>query len=332
MRTSSSEVLVAGAGLIGGAIAWRLAQAEVPVHLVDARTMGGESSSAAAGMLSPGGEFRERSVWLDLGVKGMRLYPSFIEDLRAETGVPIDFRTCGTQYFAVGEEERSGTRALAEFHSSAGIRVEVNSDGLFYPDDVCMDPAGVLQALRQACEARGVRLTESYPLSTIEANEFRAVVVAAGAWSGQLAVSYRGRRLALPDTVPVKGHLIGFDLEPGSLQTMLRHHHTYVIQRPNGFTIAGSTEEHVGFDRSIDPAVCEEIHHRAARLFPPIGHAKPSRAWAGFRPRDAHGLGPHIERVAETNVWLAYGHYRNGILLAPLTAGRIAVEIASQSI
>ena len=300
--------------------------------MVDAGVMGGEASSAGAGMLSPSGEFRERSVWLDLGVAGMRLYPSFVEELQSETGVPIDFRICGTQYFAIGPEERGGTRALAAFHTSAGIHVEANATGLFYPDDACVDPGGVLRALRKACEARGVRgLMESHSLSSIDANEYCAVVIAADAWSGQLAVHHNSRRLSLPDTVPVKGHLIGFDLEPGTLATMLRHHHTYVIQRANGFTIAGSTEEHAGFDRSVDSAVCEDIRHRAAKLHPPLDNARISKTWIGFRPRNADSTGPHIERVPETNVWLAYGHYRNGILLAPLTAERIAGEIASQS-
>ena len=105
---------------------------------------------------------------------------------------------------------------------------------------------------------------------------------------------------------------------------MLRREHTYVLQRSSGFALAGSTEEDVGFDRSIDGAVCEQIHRRAAELWPALESARPSRRWIGFRP---YAEAPRIGRIANTNVWTAYGHFRNGILLTPLTAQRIAAEI-----
>ena len=124
----------------------------------------------------------------------------------------------------------------------------------------------------------------------------------------------------------MKGHLIGFELEPGALGAMRRRGHTYILQRSNGFTIAGSTEEHCGFDRTVDPAICDQIHRRVMAIYPPLAGAKVSKRWIGFRPFSEGG--PHIRRIEGTNVWLAYGHYRNGILLAPLTAHRIASEIA----
>jgi glycine oxidase len=128
----------------------------------------------------------------------------------------------------------------------------------------------------------------------------------------------------LPQVKPIKGHLIGFDLEPGALGPMLRREHSYVLQRSNGFLIAGSTEEDVGFDRSINSTICEELHRRAAELWPALESARPSKRWIGFRP---YAEAPHIGRVGNTNVWLAYGHFRNGILLAPLTARRVSAEI-----
>ena len=131
--------------------------------------------------------------------------------------------------------------------------------------------------------------------------------------------------MQLPGVKPIKGHLIGFDLPPGALGAMRRRGHTYVLQRANGFAIAGSTEEELGFDRAVDSGICADIHRRAAELFPLLGAAKPTRAWIGFRPHSAGG--PHIRRVDGTNVWLAYGHYRNGILLAPWTAQTVASQI-----
>jgi glycine/D-amino acid oxidase-like deaminating enzyme len=79
----------------------------------------------------------------------------------------------------------------------------------------------------------------------------------------------------------------------------------------------------------VDGALCEDIHRRASALFPRLADLTPSKRWIGFRPQSAFGQGPHIGRIEGTNVWLAYGHYRNGILLAPLTAQRIAGEVIS---
>jgi glycine oxidase len=111
---------------------------------------------------------------------------------------------------------------------------------------------------------------------------------------------------------------------------MRRHGPTYVLQRSNGFTIAGSTEQQIGFDRTVDAALCDDIHRRASAIFPPIANLTPAKRWVGFRPQPAgHFLGPHIGRVEGTNIWLAYGHYRNGILLAPLTAQKVAGEVVS---
>jgi glycine oxidase len=332
METSRADVAVAGAGLIGTSIAWRLSQAGAQVTLFDAGRVGGEASSAGAGMLSPGGEFDRPSVWLELGVEGMRLYPTFIEELRGETNLAIDFRICGCVQLVTGEEERAQARNRAEFQSRAGIRVESTSEGLFYPEDGFVDPNDLLRALRCACEMRRVRVIEGHAVREIESSDYRAIVIAAGAWSGEIQVSYRNQPVALPGTIPIKGHLLGFQLEPGTLGPMRRHGHTYVLQRSNGFTIAGSSEEQIGFDRNVNQAVCASIHQQAAQLFPALKHATPTKRWFGFRPYSPGSEGPNIGRVPETNVWLAYGHYRNGILLAPLTARRVAEEILRSSI
>ena len=126
--------------------------------------------------------------------------------------------------------------------------------------------------------------------------------------------------------MPIKGHLIGFQMEPGALGPVRRRGETYVLQRSNGFLIAGSNEQDIGFDRTVDAAICEDIHRRAAQLFSLLEHATPVKRWIGFRPRSATG-DPHIGRMDGTNVWLAYGHYRNGILLTPVTAQRITEQI-----
>lgn len=325
MNRKEAGVAIAGGGIIGGAIAWRLAQVAERVRLFDAGVFGGETSSAGAGMLSPGGEFDRASVWVELGVESMRMYRRFVEELSAESSVAIDFQICGCTHYMHAES----ARRRASFQSGAGIHVEQTAGGLFYPDDGFVDPTDVLKALRIACEAHGVQIHERQRVTSIESSEYSALVVAAGAWSGGIAVRYCGAPVELPSSEPVKGHLIGFDLEPGSLGAMRRKGHTYVLQRSNGFTIAGSTEEHCGFDRAIDAGICEGIHERVRQIYPALEGAGISKRWIGFRPFSEGG--PHIRRVEGTNVWLAYGHYRNGILLAPLTADRIAAEISQNA-
>ena len=123
-------------------IAWRLAQKGFRVTIADAGNLGGEASPAGAGMLSPGAEFHQPSVWLDLGIESMRLYPAFVEELRAETGIDVDFRT-------------------------------------FHPEDGIVDPAALLRALQCACESRKVRITREH-VTAVEPREYAAVVIAAG--------------------------------------------------------------------------------------------------------------------------------------------------------
>jgi len=117
----ASSIVIVGAGLIGGSIAWRLAQRGANVILADSGTFGGETSRAGAGMLSPGGEFETPSRWLDLGIEGMRLYPGFVAELAEESGLPIDFGICGSKHFA----DPASARRRAEVQTAAGIRVNV---------------------------------------------------------------------------------------------------------------------------------------------------------------------------------------------------------------
>lgn len=208
---------------------------------------------------------------------------------------------------------------VEELQEGTGIDVDFR---MFHPDDGIVDPAALLRALRCACEKLKVHVTPER-VTSVSSTGYGAVVIAAGAWSNQIRVAGH----TLPAVVPIKGHLIGFQLEPGALGPVRRQGDTYVLQRSSGFLIAGSNEQDIGFDQTVDPAICEDIHRRAARLFPPLEHATPVKRWIGFRPRLVEGDGPCIGRVEGTNVWLAYGHYRNGILLTPVTAQRVADEI-----
>jgi glycine oxidase len=208
---------------------------------------------------------------------------------------------------------------------------------MFYPEDALVDPRDVMAALRLACSRLGVDLREGEPAVSVEAGELQtrvmtntsalmapAVVLAAGAWSGAMQVSIAGSPFRLPDSYPVRGHLLGVALQPQSIGPILRHHHTYVLQRSSGWTIFGASTEHAGFDRTPDASVVADISRRAAALVPALRGAGDPRTWLGFRPGSAE---PRIHRTPGSCLWLAYGHYRNGILLAPATARLVSAEI-----
>jgi glycine oxidase len=339
---NTRDVVIIGGGIIGGSIAWRLAQAGAAVMLVDAGALGGEASWAGAGMLAPGGEFVTRSPWAEFALESMALYPAFVAELESETGVGIDYRRCGAIEIARTEAEWQDLLARRAAQSELGIRSQVGAAALSYPDDALVDPRDVTRALRCACQKRRVSVREHTRVLAVRVTQSQvevetgdgvlqasAAVLAAGAWSGAIPVWGADGRLAIPASYPVRGHLLGYALEPGAIGPILRHVHTYIMQRSSGFTIAGTSSEQVGFNRELDPRIVADIRARAEELAPLLRSATEPIAWLGFRPA-TDGLAPAVGRLGDTCLWLAYGHYRNGILLAPATAARVAGEIAVQ--
>ena len=340
---SDSDAIIIGAGIIGLSIAWRLSQRGLRVTLVDAGKVGGEASWAGAGMLAPGGEVTERTEWSDFALHSLRLYPDYIAELERESGCAIDYQRTGATEIATTEADWIALQERAAKQRELGIPSVPagKAKSLFYPEDAAVDPRDVTQALLAACQRRGVCVYENLRVTGIHAAPASVAVetstgrmaaaravLSAGAWSGKILFTVSGTPHRLPGSFPVRGHLIGYRLEPGLCPTILRQGPTYILQRRNGFTIAGTSMETVGFDRTIDPAIVNDIARRAETLLPILRQAGTPEAWIGFRPRaDAHQ--PQIGRFAESNLWLAYGHFRNGILLAPATAERVASEIMS---
>ena len=296
------DCLIIGAGLIGASLAWRLGQRGYFVTLVDAGRLCGEASHAGAGMLSPEGERFPDDLWAHRAVESLRLYPGFVAELERESGRPIDYAVCGA--------------------------IEAHRE---FPNEALVDPRDLASALRFALRHHRVQLREHRTISSIAVNgdgvnaedlTARTVVIAAGAWSGQIQVNGQ----SLPSTVPVKGYLLGYEGAP-KLGPIRRDGHTYILQRSNGYTIAGSTEQTIGFDRHIDSSLVAELQARAAALWPPLAALKPIDIWSGLRPGTETGR-IYTERRNGYPLWLAYGHYRNGILLAPWTANYLAGQIA----
>jgi glycine/D-amino acid oxidase-like deaminating enzyme len=301
---------VVGGGIIGMSIAWRLAQRGLKVEVFDAGLIGGEASWAGAGMLAPGGEVEAPTRLAQLTVDSLKMYRGFVRELEAESGVAIDFRQCGAI-------ERTADDARAKAQAKLGIRSQrLNAGEVFYPDDAVVDPREVVHALRIACVRRGVALHEYHTVERLEG----PTVLAAGAWSSSLVTS-----VPLAASFPVRGHLVSYQMAPHSVPTILRSGETYILQRSSGLTVAGSNTERVGFDRTPNPEIIADIDRRARAILPRL--PEPYESWLGFRPATAT-LEPQIGWLPDSEIFAAYGHYRNGILLAPITAQLAAEAIA----
>ncbi len=352
------RVVVVGAGIIGGSIAWRLSQRGAAVTLVDASLMGGEASSAGAGMLATGGEVVSAHGWRQMALESRALYPSYVAELAEKSGCAIDFRVCGAVELAGNPQEWRDLEVRVAAQRGIGIQSEALTidqaceliPGLdagsmigarLFPGDAVVDPRDIMAALRIACLAHRVQILEHCPVNklrigkeTVQVStaqqllEADAAVLSSGAWSGDVEVFGEDGPIPTPVSFPVRGHLKAYRATPGRLGPILRHEHTYLLQRGNGLLIAGTSEERVGFDRSIDPEIVAGIHRRACRLLPDLTVIPADLAWTGFRPA-VEDLEPRLGRLGTTNLWLAYGHYRNGILLAPATADRISGQILS---
>jgi len=332
------SIAIIGGGIIGMSAAWRLAQAGFTVSVFEKSRIGGEASWAGAGMLSPGGEFDEDSEMARLAVESRDLYRNFVEELQRESKLAIDFQETGALDLAYSAAELAQLAARAERQTAIGIpsrpvsaeqittfwprvRKEDLAGGYFYPGDASVNPRDVVAALRAACTNRGVKLIEHTEIHIVAPEAYDVTIIAAGAWSSSIAVNGLP---PLPHSEPIRGHLIGYHQPEQTCSTIIRHNHTYLLQRANGLLLAGASVERAGFCRDIDQAAARQLETQAGQIMPHLSETTPTEIWNGFRP-GSDTL--HIGQWHSPRVYLAYGHYRNGILLAPVTAQRITASL-----
>lgn len=347
------SVAIVGAGLIGMSTAWRLAQQGFPVTVFERGSIGSEASWAGAGMLAPGGEVESASAFAHLCLASRRLYARFVRELEEASGLTIDYQECGGLDLAYSPEDASMLEARAAQQATLGIHSKpvsreqvasfwprLNLEGLvaarFYPGDAIVDPRHLIAALKIVSRNLCVEIFEQRPVFRVAVSSksvvletdsstaaFDLAVIAAGAWSGSISVQGLP---PLPPAEPVKGHLIAYHQPHHTCTAIVRHRNLYLLQRASGLLIAGASVEHVGFNRSLDPKIVQELAEQAGFLFPHLRETSPSYAWIGFRPASE---AVHVEAWHSPRLYLAYGHYRNGILLAPVTAARLVEEISA---
>ena len=353
------DVAVIGGGAIGLAVAWRAAQRGQDVAVLDRPDEAGVASQAAAGMLAPVTEAEfgpHGATLLELGLEGARRWPAFAAELSAETGLDAGLRETGTLVVARDRDEAEALDREYAFRTSRGLRIArlLPSEArrresalaptirlaLEAPDDHSVDPRRLSSALTAALDARGVsirraavaRLTESAGRITgleLEDGERLAaahVVVAAGAWSAQLAGVPAEARVPVR---PVKGQILRLrdPAGPGLLHRTLRFEGGYVVTRGDGGYVLGATMEERGFDTTVTAGGLFELLRDATELVPGVAELVVEEVAAGLRPGTPDNL-PIVGAGRVPGLVWATGHHRNGILLAPLTADLVADVLA----
>ncbi len=353
--TRTADIAVVGGGAIGCAIALELAEAGRSVIVVERGQPGAEASSAAAGMLAPQSESHGEGPFLDLALASLALFEPLVERLEALTGTDVEFRKSGMLRVVLDEGELPALRRALEAQRLRGVesrwldaaearRLEpaLGPDvlGAFHlPHDYQVDNARLASALAQAAAARGVEFLTGRPVTAFRRHGGRVVgveagglavsaavtVLAAGAWSGTLAATLG---LSLP-VGPAKGQIVEANVTPARLRLLVSSPAVYLVPRGGGRVLIGATVEHVGFDKRVTLDAIVGLGQAAMAICPMLRAAGVERSWAGLRPHSPDGLPILGEAPGLPGLVLATGHFRNGILLTPITARLIAELILS---
>lgn len=329
------DVVIVGGGIIGLSLAIALRKRGASVLVVERGEPGREASHAAGGMLVDCG-LEMPDALHPLAVASARLYPEFARELEVESRVHVDLRDQGTIVFPPPEHvyERPGfTMAsllpapLAELEPALADSVR----SAFHLKERSVDPRGLTAAALKTAKNRGVDFSSGDEVTSLSIVDGRAagvstkktsfsaakVVNCAGAWSGQIG-AYK-----FP-TRPVKGQMLCMAMQPRDLILhVIRTPDVYLIPRSDGRLLVGATVEEAGFDKRTDAATMQRFRRAAVALIPKLAEARILEDWAGLRPGTPDAL-PILGATATPGYYVATGHFRDGILLAPITAQVIA--------
>jgi glycine oxidase len=355
----ASDVVVCGGGVIGLGIAWRAALRGLRVTVVDPAP-GSGASHAAAGMLAPVTEVHygeERLLRLNLASAAR--YPSFVAELAEASGRDVGYRQCGTLAVATDADDRAVLADLHRFQVSLGLDVELLTSrearrlepmlspgirgGLLVAGDHQVDNRLLAAALLDAATSAGVdvradRVAEvctgadrvtGVRLGTGQTVSAGTVVLAAGCWSGQVPGLPAA---AVPPVRPVKGQIVRLrgprDFLTRNVRAVVNGTHLYLVPRTDGEIVIGATAEEQGYDVTVRAGGVYELLRDAHALVPGVAELELTETYAGLRPGSPDNA-PMIGRSCLAGLIVATGHYRNGILLTPITADTVAELLAT---
>ena len=348
MNQNHADVIIIGGGIIGCAIAYNLAKRDVKPLVIDKATrVGTEASWAGAGILTSHASTNE--PYPTLCRASLALYPTLAEELRAETQIDIEFIRSGTLSVFFNQTEAAGLIGLADRRVKRGFSAEVLTaeeawqlepalaksiaGAVLFPEDAHVRNPRMVKALAKGAAKLGTRFRLGNPVTnfvkedehiigvsingeTLYADTF---VIAAGCWAGSLM-----NQLGVPIQVePVRGQIVLVETMPPPFQHIIDGLGIYIVPRADGRILLGATVEYVGYDKTATVDGAKQMIDAGVAIAPQLANAAFAQTWAGLRPYAKNGpiLGylPGYDNVA-----LATGHFKNGILLAPITGQLIA--------
>ena len=355
----TSEIVVIGGGVIGLVIAWRLSHNGHRVTVLERGQIGREASWAAAGMLAPHCELDQPDAFFELCQKSLEAYPAFISALKQETGYAIDYITNGTIFPALSDGDQQKLEIRYKRQKEAGLPVELLSAkasrrlepnlschvqmALRYPADHQVENRDLIRALTQAIRQLGGIIHEGTAVKRILTDQSQVIGVQADSvsWETSHIVNATGswaRYLdGVPNTVrppirPVHGQILSLATgDAWPFRHTIYSSKTYLVPRSNGRLLIGATVEESGFRKEVTVEGILQLFHGALRLAPALRSYPFEATWSGLRPTTSDSL-PILGPTAVKGLYVATGHYRNGILLAPITGDLMADMIENQSI
>jgi glycine oxidase len=344
-RDLSADVVIIGGGVMGSACAWQLAEAGARVIVLEKSVPGAEASSAAAGILGAHAEAHAPGPMADLLLASLGRYDAWARALYERTGIDVELRRSGVLRVAADSRSLRGferdtawmkrpARERLRLGAAAVARLEPRlapvAGALRFPKDARVDPRLLFRAVHIAAQRAGVRFDSGAYVErvTVEGGaargvrveggtEYRAptVVVAAGSWSTLVA----GTPIESGAVVPARGQVVELSTPAPPLSNVVLGPRCYLVPRDDGRVLVGATVEFVGYRREVTAGAVRDLLDAAITLVPSLASATLKDSWSSFRPYTPDEL-PLLGHTRVPGLLLATGHYRNGILLAPITA------------
>jgi len=357
---STHDVIVIGSGLIGSSIAWELGRRGAHPLVLDRQTDGQEASWAAAGMLQPAPHNAETLPLVPLGQASLALFPQFVAEIEEDSGHSVNLRQHGAmELLFSADAERELSTLIALYHGlglpaeplpiedavalEPAMSREARAAALL-PNEATVDNRELALATMEAARSHGaefrgdaevvsleIRGGRVESVITREGHRYNAaqVVLAAGCYSSLLEEAAR-----YAPTRPVRGQMVSLRSTAARLTRVLRSHHGYILPRNDEqpqWIIAGTTSEHAGYEKRVTPAGLSHVLDAAQELVPELSGAEVTETWSGLRPDTPDHL-PILGPTDIDGLLIATGHYRSGILLAPITAKLIGEWILDRAV
>jgi len=350
------DAVIAGAGIIGASIALELAEAGLHVALFDAREPGREASWASGGMISPAPENAGMIPFMPMSLASVALYPDFIRRVEAASGLNVGYRQKGAiDVLLDGDVQEELTTVVALQHG-VGLRAEAltaervramepalteeTQAAIFRPDEASLNTRVFTDATLKAAQHKGVEIHPHNGAKSLwkDGNRCKGLTLekdhVAAKWTIIAAGSFSAKIDGVGPYAPVqpaKGQMIALRCEAIQIERILWLEHKYLVPQFDGRILAGSTIEYTGFDHDLTAGGVELILREVMRMVPGLAGARIEETWAGLRPDSPDHL-PIIGPTDLDGLLIATGHFRSGILLAPVTARLIREWVIKEKV